>query len=213
MESVVSEIFIEVLLEQGLQRPLDYSISKGVPIEVGMRVEVPLKSTLKKGIVIKVKSHSNYKNVKPIHKILSSQAELSEPLWKLAHWMSRYYAAPLSKVMRCLIPTCMRKGTQEKTKVLLKLLKTHAETLHEIERGRQAHPAQAECLEEVLQASPKAYLSDLKASAHTVQALIKKGWLVKVKVPFSEDLLLEEEFFSSQPKTLNREQQTFLLPL
>ena len=38
-------VFVEVLLDQNLSRPLDYLVPENTRAEVGMRVLVPLKST------------------------------------------------------------------------------------------------------------------------------------------------------------------------
>ncbi len=56
MEGFVSKVFVEVLLDQNLKRPLDYAVPENLRVEVGMRVEVPLKSTLKQGTISKIKS-------------------------------------------------------------------------------------------------------------------------------------------------------------
>ena len=77
MEGFVSEIFVEVLLDQNLARPLDYIAPAPFRVEVGMRVEVPLKSALKKGTITKIKDSSKWPNVKPIARLLSEGGELS----------------------------------------------------------------------------------------------------------------------------------------
>src|SRR5690349_18220818 len=104
----MSENFVEVLLDQNLSIPLDYTVPEGWKVEVGMRVEVPVKSQVKKGTVSKLKKSSLFASVKPIAKIVSNTAELSDAQWKLAQWMSRYYATPLQRVLKCFIPANIR---------------------------------------------------------------------------------------------------------
>ena len=113
-------VFVEVLLDQNLSRPLDYLVPENTRAEVGMRVLVPLKSTLKKGTISKTKSTTRFSNVKSIHQVLSMQSELSEAQWKLANWMAKYYAAPLQRVLKCFIPTSIRKAVKAKTAIYLK---------------------------------------------------------------------------------------------
>src|SRR5690554_382641 len=97
-----------------------------------MRVEVPVKSTLKKGTIAKIKSHSIYGEVKSIARVLSAEAEVAGPLWDLAHWMAIYYSAPLQRVLKCFIPVNVRSEVKEKTQIFLTLAKTHNETLQAI---------------------------------------------------------------------------------
>jgi primosomal protein N' (replication factor Y) len=108
-------MFIEVLLDQNLARPLDYLVPEGVLVEVGMRVEVPLKGTVKRGTISAIKQQSLFENVKPLVKLLSQEREISDPLWKLAQWISSYYCAPLQRVMKCFVPVNKRKDVQQKS--------------------------------------------------------------------------------------------------
>jgi primosomal protein N' (replication factor Y) len=210
MEGFVSEVFVEVLLEQNLAKPLDYAVPPGTHVEVGMRVEVPLKSTFKPGIIAKIKSHSHWEKVKPIHRVLSAQAELSDPLWKLANWMSDYYATPLQRVLKSFVPVNIRKEVKEKTQLFLKITKTHDECIQAIKELRLTHPTQAAALEQILNQPKGIYFADLNAPKSVIAALIKKKWISSQHKKMSQDLLLEEEFFQTSPKKLNEEQKTCL---
>lgn len=210
MESFVSKMFVEVLLDQNLEKPLDYAVPDDLHIEVGMRVEVPLKSTLKKGTVAKIKESSIWPNVKPIMRIISAKAELSDAQWKLARWMAEYYCAPLQRVLKCFIPVNVRRMVQEKMRVFLKVAKPHDECIKAIEEFRIKFPAQAIALEQILNAPKGGYLADLDVSRSAVQALVKKKWIKAQTVKPSCELLLEEDFFPTAPKQLNREQQASL---
>ncbi len=213
MEGPMSKVFVEVLLDQNLAKPLDYAVPAEWLVEVGMRVEVPLKSSLKKGTIAKIKNVSSWPEVKSIHRMLSSHAELSEPLWKLAQWMAKYYCTPLQRVLKCFIPINVRKEVKQKTQIYLKVAKTHAECLKAIEELRRKAPVQAEILEQVLNSPKGLYLADLAGSRSAVNSLVKKKWLSSQAVHTSEDLLLDEEFFPTQPKTLNLEQTVCLQAL
>ncbi len=209
MEGSVPEVFVEVLLDQNLAKPLDYTVPAQLRdrLEVGMRVEVPLKSTLKKGTIAKIKDSSRLASIKPIARVLSPGAEVSKPLWKLAQWMAKYYCSPLQRVLKCLIPANVRKETKQKVQVLLKIAKTHNECIKAIEELRRNHPNQAEVLESVLNAPKGVYLADLKGSRSAVQSLLKKKWIGAQTVTTDGDLLIEEEFFPTTPKVLNEEQK------
>lgn len=210
MEGAVSKVFVEVLLDQNLARPLDYAVPPQFHVEVGMRVEVPLKSTLKKGTISKIKNSSAWPDVKSIVKVISARTEISEPLWKLAQWMAQYYCAPLQRVLKCFIPVNVRKEVKQKTQILLRVAKTHAECLKAIENLRLKHPLQADVLERVLNAGKGLLLADLEGSRSAVTSLVKKKFLSSETIFSSEEMMLEEEFFPTQPKRLNGEQKECL---
>ena len=82
-------MYISVILDQGLDRPLDYSTSK--PIPVGTRVLVPVQNSLRKGTIVAVKERPSVEKVQPIAEVLSEEALITPDLFELAEWMSRYY--------------------------------------------------------------------------------------------------------------------------
>lgn len=210
MEGSVPETFVEVLLDQNLAKPLDYRVPPDWLVEVGMRVEVPLRSSLAQGTIAKIKTSSSYNSVKSVTRLLSADAEIAPPLWKLANWMSHYYCTPLQKVLRCFIPVNLRKQVEQKTQVFLKVAKSHDECLKAIEAMRLKFPQQAEVLEQVLNAPKGLFLAALQGSKSAVSSLVKKKFLSSQKITSSEDLMLEEEFFPTLPKSLNTEQATCL---
>jgi len=209
------DLFIEVLLDQNMGHKMGKGLDYAVPselqplIKIGSRVEVPLKKGFKKGTVAVIKDHSKFPDARPLSRILSQDAELSEPLWKLAQWMAHYYCAPLQKVLKCFIPPNIRREVQPKSQHFLQLVKTRAETLKACEEFRLTHPAQAEILEKLLNSGKGIFLSDLlkDSSKSAIQKLIKEKWVLSEKKTAEEDLLMEEEFFPSSPKILNGEQK------
>lgn len=203
-------MYVEVLLDQNLSKPLDYLIPRHLKVEVGMRVEVPLKSTLKNGTIVKIKKQSLWSNVKPIARLISKGGELSDKQWQLAHWMAQYYQVPLQRVLKCFIPVNVRKNVKEKEQIFLKIAKTHDECIKAIESFRKKAPARAIALEEILKIPKGAYLADLNLSKSALAPLAKEGWITIQKIKVSSEFLLEEEFFPSRPKILNQEQQKCL---
>ncbi len=124
--------------------------------------------------------------------------------------MSRYYATPLQRVLKCFIPTNVRKEVKQKTQNFLTLAKTHEECLQAIVLLRAKSHLQAEVLEKIL-ITPKGVLaSDLNASRSAIDSLVKKKLIAIQSVDSDSDLLLEEEFFATFPKELNPEQQSCL---
>lgn len=197
------DTFVTVYLDQNLQKPLDYAVPQDMHVEVGMRALVPLRSKLVKATIAAIKSKTDFPQVKAISKILSPQGELSPHLWKLAEWMSHYYATPLQKVLKCFIPPNVRKEVKEKTKRLVTLVKTHAETQNECARLRVENPKAADLLELLLQNPKGVFLSDIKVSKSVMDALHK--WVQIQLVTANE--ICEDDFFPSFPKKLNESQE------
>lgn len=205
-------LFVEVLLDQNLARPLDYSVPKELrhAVQVGVRVEVPLKTSLKKGTISRIKTQSNWPNLRPIERVISEKAELSETQWKLAEWMSHYYAAPLQKVLRCFIPPNVRREVGEKKQIWIELAKTKDEIVKSCEELRGSYPVQTEILEKLLQAERGLFFASLHVPRNSLQKLLKLKLIQTQSISSSEDLMLEEEFFPTASKKLNEEQQNCL---
>lgn len=217
MESVMPKtLFVEVLLDQNLAKPLDYAVPHDLQsaVQIGMRVEVPLKSTLKKGTISAIKESSRFASVKPLSRLLSDTKEFSDPLWKLANWISSYYCTPLQRVLKCFTPPNVRKEVQPKKQLWVSLAKTHEETLKACEAFRLSHPPQAQILETLLKQPRGLFLTDLidelKLSRSPVDSLAKKKFVALESVAAPSDLLLEEDFFPTKKKTLNPEQNACL---
>ncbi len=209
MEGFVSKVFVEVLLDQNLARPLDYAVPQewSDSIQIGMRVEVPLKSTFKQGTISKIKPESLWENCKPLAKLLSHQSEMSNTQWKLAEWMAKYYAAPLQRVLKLFVPANIRKEIKQKTQIFLQLNQSHNDTIKHIETLRLKNPNQAGALEEILNAPKGLFLKDLNAPKSTINSLVKKKLISSKNITNDDDLLLEEEFFKTLPKKLNEEKK------
>lgn len=210
----MSKNFVEVLLDQSVSKPLDYAVPEGWDVHVGMRVEVPVKSQLKRGTISSIKNSSKFKEIKSLSKILSGIQELSDAQWKLAKWMSRYYITPLQKVIRCFIPANIRNEIKPKQQIFLKLNSTHAAALKACETLREKQPLQAAILEILLNAKGGKFLTELLSELNTtrspIDSLLKKKLIAAEKISDSKDLLLEEDFFSTSHKILNTEQSDCL---
>lgn len=209
-------LYVAVFLDQNLTKALDYSVPEEWRsiVEVGMRVEVPLRRGTVKGTIAMVKQGTDFSNTRPISKVLSARGELAGSLWKLAEWMSRYYATPFQKVLRCFIPPHVRKEVKRKPKQLLTLALSGPETIKACEELRAKKPERAALLEKLLQEKKGILLADclreLAIPRSAIAALIKKKWISSCPVLEEEEFLLDEEFFPTQPKTLNEEQSKCL---
>ena len=204
--------YLSVLLDQGLNKPLDYVCSEN--ILVGMRVLVPVQKSLRKGTVIALKETPSVLNVQKVHTVLTKEPFVSEDLFKLANWISEYYCTPLRKVLHLILPATIRKETKAKEQLFVKRLLTPSKLAEHCRTLQQKYPAQAKILEVLLKTPKGIFLTDLLektgCSKSPIETLAKKKWLSLETVHIDRNPLEDFEFFQTQPKTLKAEQKKAL---
>jgi primosomal protein N' (replication factor Y) len=205
--------FATVVLDDRLNKPLDYGIPKEFEsiVQVGTRVLVPLRNEKLKGTVLFIRSKSAFEKVQPILDLLLDQKALPDDLFKLGEWMSRYYATPMRKVLSALLPASVRKEPDGKVQQYVKPVLSHPKLIEYTALLRGKKSAQAKVLDVVLEHPKGLFLSDLiklcKTSESPIKTLIKEKVLSLEEVTIDRSLLLNEEFFPVHPKVLNEEQQ------
>lgn len=204
--------YASILLDVAVDKTLDYGITSELQslVQTGSRVEVPVRGHLRTGYVLEIKDRPDYSSVKPIAKVLSEAPLISADLFQLALWMSRYYCTSLQSIFRILLPSGIRKGMAPKEQLFVMRGKTREELRELCIDLRHKKPAQAIILEAMLPVKKGVLLSKLleetKGSRSTVNALAKQGLLVIDIIRIDRSPLLNEEYFSTKPKTLNSEQ-------
>ena len=100
------EYFIDVVpltpLPRGAPQYLTYLATES-PI-IGQMVSVPLHKRTVPGVIIEIKTTTNIKYVKPIKSIITNEAIITSEQLMLAVRISSYYAAPLSLVVKTILP-------------------------------------------------------------------------------------------------------------
>ncbi len=205
--------FATIVLDERLNKPLDY----GIPVELedsiqpGSRVLVPLRQDKLKGTVLFVRNKSAFEQVQPILEVLLENKAIPEDLFKLAEWMSRYYATPMRKVMSAILPSSVRKEPQGKVQQFVKSLLTRPKLIELTAHLRAKKSAQAKILDFMIDHPEGMYLSDLikeaKTSQSPINTLVKEKVLIIETKTIDRSLLLNEEFFLVSPKKLNEEQK------
>lgn len=95
--------------------PLKINTNKGfhylVPSEmveiadIGKRVQVPFRNKKVVGIIRKVISETNIKNLKEVDEIIDPFPILSPEIFRLIDWISKYYLCPIGTVITHIVPT------------------------------------------------------------------------------------------------------------
>lgn len=207
--------FAEVILDSSLEEPLDYAIPADFThLKAGMRVLVPLRGKTAKGTILNVKTHSSFA-AKPLAQILNEEPLVSTELFKLAAWISKYYSAPLSKVLKTILVPSLRDETiQHKTQSFIKPLLSLEKLREKCEELRSKRPAQAKVLDELLRSPKGLFMSELLENSGVTDSPVKTLEAQKIlqmqKVQIDRSPIFEHEFFPTKPKKLNPEQQKTL---
>ncbi len=205
-------MYAAVILDKGLDCPLDYAIAG--KISVGTRVLVPVQNSLRKGTVVALKDVTSVTKVQPIKKILSEEALIGPDLFFLADWMSKYYCTSLRKVLKVLLPATIRKETQEKEQLFVRRLLPPKKLATLTILLRENHPSQAKILDALIKRPKGILLTELLEESGTsrspVATLEKKGILKVNKLQIDRSPLEDMEFFPTKPKVLSDEQQIAL---
>ena len=208
--------YASVIVDVAIDKVLDYGITpiQHPLIQPGTRVEVPVRGRLQTGYILQIKEKPSYPRVQAIAHILSEGPLISADLFQLALWMSRYYCAPLRDIFRMFLPPSVRQDMGAKEQLFVRRAKTIEELKAQCIALVSKKPAQAALLEAMLKVKKGILLSELleqtKGSRHSVNNLVKQGFLILETVAIDRSPLKGEEYFPTQPKQLNEEQSQAL---
>ena len=145
-----------VTLELALRKEFDYLIPSDLDgnVEIGTRVKVPFGPRQVMGCVTALVEESPRANLRPILKVVGSQALVTPKILKLARWMADYYCCPIEIALKSVLPEAVRKeeaGWRERlfiralplTGDLPKLTKRQQEVWNIIEEWRNRTPCGA----------------------------------------------------------------------
>ncbi|MFZ4772734.1 MAG: replication restart helicase PriA, partial [Chlamydiia bacterium] len=210
--STLTPPFVEVLVDQRLEKPLCYENS-GLVLHIGSRVLVPLRNRLVKATVVQPLSTPSFAKNQKVHSVLEEES-LTPDLMKLARWMSDYYLTPYQKVLTTLLPASLKKKTQKEEQYFVER-KASIETLIEVSSAfTNPENPQKKVLDLLLQNTRGLYLSKLQevlaVSKSPIDTLVKKGLISLRKIEIDRSFFSHEDFIQHPNKKLNGEQQPAL---
>ena len=102
--------YVDVLLDEGVGKPLEYVVPEGILPLPGMRVKVPLRGREVEGWILNTKETPLSPTPPlPITALVYPTPLFDAELFRLFQFVSHYYCTPLQKVLRMVIP----KGVKE----------------------------------------------------------------------------------------------------
>lgn len=211
-----SEKYASIILDLAVGKPLDYEIPGHLQgkLKRGCRVKVPLNGKLQGGYVYTLKETKSFPKLQKIREVVNEEELLTPDLFQLALWISDYYCAPLTKVMKSLLPASIRKEVKPKEQLYIMRRKTRGELQEFCIENRNRYSAQCAVLDEMLKVTKGILLTELLENTggtrSPVDTLVKKGLLALDIVRVDRSPLVGEEYFLTQPKSLNSEQKEAL---
>ncbi len=208
--------YASIILDTNIGKLLDYSIPQELidKTKKGMLVEVPLRNTYRKGYILEIKDKTLIKKTLPIKRIVLDEV-ITTDVFYLAHFMSRYYLCNISKILKQIIPTSIRKEIDPKSQIFLTAAKSKKELAKLCTDLIRKNPKQAKVLEHFLKAKKGLFLSELlnseNISKSPIDTLIRKKILTSKKITLDQvDFFINQEYFPTKKKQLTKEQQITL---
>lgn len=204
--------YAAVITELSLDKTLDYGIPDALLGEAkrGCKVDISIRGRSLTGYIYEIKDTSPFPNVRPIISISSKEELINEELFDLAKWMSEYYCAPLSKVLKTILPAIVRGDKTHKEQFYVMRKKTRDELADYCADIRNKYPARTAVLDVMLKVSKGILLTELLeetgGSRSPVDTLVKDGYLLIDIVRVDRSPLVNEEYFLTKPKKLNPDQ-------
>ncbi|MBL4673806.1 MAG: DEAD/DEAH box helicase family protein [Arenicella sp.] len=114
-----SEHIISVAVPVPLRQSFDFllpitSPQNEIKPSVGARVKIPFGSRQLVGVILAIKSDSDFpeNKLKSAIEILDQSSLFDDALWTSLLWLSRYYLAPIGEVMDAALPIALRQASE-----------------------------------------------------------------------------------------------------
>jgi len=104
---------VSVALPVPLRRCFDFLVTDAsAKLCIGARVRAPFGTRKLIGVIVEIKTESDYplEKLKPLIEVIDAAALFEETLWETLNWLAKYYLAPLGEVVATALPANIRLG-------------------------------------------------------------------------------------------------------
>jgi len=117
--------FIDVVINRPIEGPFTYNIPKELEgsVEIGSCVEVSFGNKVVVGYVIGFPSDCEFKNVKPLLRVLDKKAAINDEILKLTKWIADYYYSTWGEAISAAVPSVLKRGPKKRRTKELKTQK------------------------------------------------------------------------------------------
>jgi len=202
-------VIARVSLDLALRREFDYLVPPELEptVQIGTRVKIPFGPRQVLGCVTELTDHSSHTRLRPILKVVGSQALVTPRVLELARWMAAYYCCPLETALKSVLPEAVRREDEGWRKQLtVRAVPAHGSPPELTRRQQEIW----NIIEEWREMPLRELLALAETTAATVRKLEDKG-LVHIGPKISErDPYARESILPTQPLKLNADQASSL---
>jgi primosomal protein N'' len=212
MSQVPFAKYASIILDVSVDKMLDYGLTpeQAANAKRGMRVEVPLRGHLRTGYIYAIKDQADFAKCQGVARFTAESEVITEDLFELAVWMSKFYCATLRETLQMMLPAIVRKDKEHKQQLFVMRAQTREQLKEHCEKIRNKSSPQADVLDVMLQVKKGILLTELleqtQGSRSPVDTLVKNGFLTVDIVRIDRSPLTSEEYFQTKHKALNPEQ-------
>ena len=203
-----------VILDRAVDKILDYAIPNNLQdkIRVGSRVIIPIQTSTTKGTVWHLSATTTILGIKPILEIAIEPSVLSEDLITLAKWMSAYYATPLYKILKIILPDHIKEHQKQMVEKKVVSLVSKEELSSLALSYQTKFPSRAAVILALLKKGDLISVNNLAKEAKTsvapINTLVKQNIFSLQEATRDSSPIFEADYFLSPPKNLSTEQMT-----
>ena len=108
--------FVDVVINRPIEGPFTYSIPKdlGDSVDIGSCVEVSFGKKEVVGYVVGFPSNCEFKNVKPLLRVLDKKASINDEILKLTKWIADYYYSTWGEAISAAVPSVLKRGPKKR---------------------------------------------------------------------------------------------------
>ena len=214
----VAKRVISVAVPVPLRQTFDFVMPEsGLQPQLGARVRVPFGPRKLIGVIVAVKSHSDYptSKLKTAIEVLDAEPIYQPHLWSTLQWLASYYLAPIGEVLELAMPVKLRQGDACSPASLKtwRLSETgRSAPIDELQRA----PLQLAIIKRFMRNSSLSstdFRNETGSWRQAIKALLEKGWLLefsqlpKLSLPQTEQDGERSAGAGKPPITLNEQQR------
>jgi len=226
---LIAEVIVDLPTQQ-TNKPFDYLIPKAWQDVIcpGMRVAVPFGPRKLMGFVSKIKETSEFKQLKPIDRIMDKEPVLNEELLLLGEWLAKETICFKISAYQAMLPAALKGKYQKsksavddklkvKTERVVQALQPKEELVELLTATRKNAVNQRKLLEFFIDHPTAIRVADLieqlDISRQAISQLVKKGILAEGQVELYRDPYQDHHFAQTKKLVLTSEQQMALQPI
>ena len=108
--------FADIVINRPIEGPFTYSIPKELEdsVNIGSCAEVSFGNKEVVGYVVSFPSSCEFKNIKPLLRVLDKKAAINDEILKLTKWIADYYYSTWGEAISAAVPSVLKRGPKKR---------------------------------------------------------------------------------------------------